>query len=81
MQAKDWTEPSAAELAAIEHEMPLIEAELDLLDAEIIVLCAERALSELDWQRVRSAQRRALRAAASLYDRPAAFASLLRIAA
>lgn len=62
----DEAEPSAAELAAIEREWPLIEAELAVVEAEIAVLCADRP-SELDWQRLRRARRRVLRAAATLY--------------
>jgi hypothetical protein len=53
-------EPSAAELAEIEHEWPLIAAELDLLDAEIAVLSAEGRASKLDRRRVRRAERRVL---------------------
>jgi hypothetical protein len=49
-------EPSAAELAAIEDEAPVIAAELDLLDAELAILNAPRP-TELDWHRVRAAER------------------------
>lgn len=62
----DESEPSAAELAAIEREWPLIEAEMAVVEAETAVLCAARP-SELDWQRLRSARRRVLRVAAALY--------------
>ncbi|TDB78410.1 DUF6284 family protein [Micromonospora sp. KC721] len=58
--------PTAADLAAIEHEMPLIEAEVLLLDAQIAILCAEPAPSDLDWQRVRRAQRQVMRQARAL---------------
>lgn len=58
--------PSVDELAAIEREMPLIEAEVLLLDAQIAILCADPAPSEVDWQRVRRAQRRVLREARAL---------------
>jgi len=51
-------EPSAADLAAIEAEMPLIEAEQALLDAEIAALSTGPALSELARRRVRNAERR-----------------------
>ena len=50
--------PSADELAAIDHEMPLIRAEMDLVDAEIRVLTVEPHPSELDWRRLRRAERR-----------------------
>ncbi|GHG82800.1 DUF6284 family protein [Streptomyces griseocarneus] len=50
--------PSAAELDAIEREMPLIIAELELLDAQIAVL--DRVPSELDARRLRRALRRVL---------------------
>jgi len=53
--------PSAAELAAIELEMPLIRAEVDLVGAEIRVLTAEPHPSELDWRRLRAAERRVSR--------------------
>lgn len=58
--------PSVDDLAAIEREMPLIEAEVLLLDAQITILCAEPAPSDLDWQRVRRAQKRVLREARAL---------------
>ena len=64
--------PSAAELAAIEAEWPLIEAELALLDAQIRALAAERGLSQLDWRRLRRAQRQVLAARLRLTGRPAA---------
>lgn len=55
------TEPTAAELAAIEAEAPRIEAELALLDAEITFLTATRP-SALDWRRLRRMQARVIRA-------------------
>ena len=58
-------EPSASDLAAIDHEWPLIAAELDLLDAEITLLTADD-VSELDWHRHRRAARRVARVAVSL---------------
>lgn len=58
--------PSVDDLAEIEREMPLIEAEVMLLDAQIAILCADPAPSDLDWQRVRRAQRRVLREARAL---------------
>ncbi|MET8969182.1 DUF6284 family protein [Streptomyces hydrogenans] len=51
-------EPSAAELDAIEREMPLIAAEVDLLDVEIALL--DRPVTELDERRVRRARNRVL---------------------
>jgi hypothetical protein len=56
------TEPTAADLAAIEAEWPLIDAELGVLDAEITMLAAAGGPSPLDWRRLRRAQRRALAA-------------------
>lgn len=52
--------PTAADLAAIEHEWPLIAAELDLLDAQIAYLNAGPSPSVLDRRRVRRAERRVL---------------------
>ncbi|SEP65129.1 DUF6284 family protein [Streptomyces radiopugnans] len=60
-------EPSAAELDAIEHEMPLLLAEVELLDAHITVL--DRVPSELDARRLRRARRRVLAARAALANR------------
>jgi hypothetical protein len=59
-------EPTATELAAIDHEMPLIEAELAVVTAEIGIIRAGYRASELDWRRLRRAQHRVLRAAAAL---------------
>ncbi|MEV5690709.1 DUF6284 family protein [Micromonospora globbae] len=73
----DLEGPSVDDLAAVEREMPLIEAEVLLLDAQIQVMCAEPAPSDLDWQRVRRAQRRVLREARTLL---AARASSARVA-
>ncbi|MFV2117059.1 DUF6284 family protein [Streptomyces sp. Act-28] len=53
-------EPSAAELEAIEQEMPLILAEVDLLDAQIMTL--DRPVTELDARRIRRARNRVLAA-------------------
>ncbi|MEV4411401.1 DUF6284 family protein [Catellatospora sp. NPDC049609] len=63
-------EPTEAELAAIELEWPLIAAELELTSAEITVLTADHP-TELDWRRLRRAERRRLRALAELLDLPA----------
>ncbi|MGC4815453.1 DUF6284 family protein [Micromonospora sp. DT228] len=65
------TDPTAAELAAIDAEWPLIAAELDLLDAEITLLYAEDhgGPTELDWRRVRRAEARVTRAATDLNTR------------
>ncbi|MFE1989222.1 DUF6284 family protein [Streptomyces mirabilis] len=53
-----WMEPTAAELDAIEREMPVIEADIDLLDAQIIAL--DRTPNELDRRRIRRARSVAL---------------------
>ncbi|MGW4462192.1 DUF6284 family protein [Micromonospora sp. NPDC004704] len=68
-------EPSPAELAEIERELPLIAAEVELLDAEITVLSAEPLPTELDWRRVRRAARRVEREAVVFYGRPVPAAS------
>ncbi|GIF02353.1 DUF6284 family protein [Paractinoplanes rishiriensis] len=61
-------EPSAADLTAIEREEPLINAEIGLLTAEIgIIEAADRGgPTELDWRRVRRANKRVIRAALDL---------------
>lgn len=68
------TEPTRAELAAIEAEMPLIEAEMDVLNAEIAMLyAADRGgPSPLDSRRLRRAEARVTRVAAELASRPVA---------
>ncbi|MGJ5898461.1 DUF6284 family protein [Streptomyces niveiscabiei] len=66
---EDWIEPTAAELDAVEVEMPVILADVDLLDAQIMVL--DRAPSELDVRRIRRARRRALAARVALVNRTA----------
>ncbi|MFI6332148.1 DUF6284 family protein [Micromonospora chersina] len=65
------TEPTAADLAAIDTEWPLIAAELDVLDAEISMIYAEDhgGPTALDWRRLRRAEARVTRAAADLADR------------
>ncbi|WP_405505885.1 DUF6284 family protein [Streptomyces purpurascens] len=60
----DFMEPTAAELDAIEQEMPVILADVDLLDAQIITL--DRIPTELDNRRLRRARRRALAARIAL---------------
>ncbi|MFH8368871.1 DUF6284 family protein [Streptomyces sp. NPDC018031] len=65
-------EPTAAELDAIEVEMPLIRAQVDLLDAQIMVL--DRPVTELDAQRLRRALRRVLAERRALSNRAAAAA-------
>lgn len=67
----DQPEPTADDLAAIEAEWPLIEAELSVLDAEITLLrAADRGgPSPLDWRRLRRAEARVTRVAATLADR------------
>lgn len=59
-----WMEPTAAELDAIEHEMPVILADVELLDAQIITL--DRTPNELDARRLRRARRKALAARVTL---------------
>ncbi|PJM93552.1 DUF6284 family protein [Streptomyces sp. CB01373] len=65
----DFMEPTAAELDAIELEMPVILADVDLLDAQILTL--DRTPSELDVRRIRRARRRALAARVALVNRTA----------
>ena len=60
-------EPSAAELDAIELEMPLIRAEVELLDAQIMTI--DRPANELDVRRVRRAHNRVLAARRDLTNR------------
>jgi hypothetical protein len=64
-----WMEPTAAELDAIEQEMPLILADVDLLDAHIVTL--DRTPTEVDERRIRRARRRALAARVALVNRAA----------
>ena len=59
-------EPTVAELAAIEYEMPLIEAEMAVVRAETAIIRAGHGASELDWRRLRRARHRVLRTAAAL---------------
>ncbi|MFC8220772.1 DUF6284 family protein [Streptomyces sp. NPDC057362] len=65
----DFMEPTAAELDAIEQEMPVILADVDLLDAQIITL--DRTPTEVDERRIRRARRRALAARVALVNRTA----------
>ncbi|WP_030710516.1 DUF6284 family protein [Streptomyces griseus] len=65
----DFMEPTAAELDAIEREMPTILADVELLDAQIVTL--DRTPSELDARRIRRARRRALAARVALLNRTA----------
>ncbi|MFD7920519.1 DUF6284 family protein [Streptomyces sp. NPDC059740] len=60
-------EPSAADLAAIDAEMPLILAERDLLDAQIAVL--DRTPTEVDTRRLRRARHRVLTARRTVANR------------
>ncbi|MER7001695.1 DUF6284 family protein [Dactylosporangium sp. NPDC000555] len=64
-------EPTAADLAAIEAEMPLIEAEMVLLDAEIRVMTAEPEPTALDWRRMRRAEALVRRELVKLHTRTA----------
>ncbi|WP_416476551.1 DUF6284 family protein [Streptomyces sp. LKA04] len=65
----DFMEPTAAELNAIEQEMPVILADVDLLDAHIVTL--DRTPTEVDERRIRRARRRALAARVALVNRTA----------
>ncbi|MFC8406749.1 DUF6284 family protein [Streptomyces griseoincarnatus] len=65
----DFMEPTAAELDAIEREMPVVLADVDLLDAYIVTL--DRTPTELDARRIRRARRRALAARVALLNRTA----------
>ncbi|MFG1785841.1 DUF6284 family protein [Rhodococcus oryzae] len=65
--ADEPTDPADVELAAIELEWPLIAAELELTSAEITLLTSDNP-TELDWRRLRRAERRRLRALADLLD-------------
>ncbi|GAB4049709.1 DUF6284 family protein [Catellatospora paridis] len=60
--------PSDAELAAVELEWPLIAAEMDLAEIEAQMLTAECGPVELDWRRLRRAERRVLRVLVELLD-------------
>ncbi|MEW1724344.1 DUF6284 family protein [Streptomyces sp. NPDC093109] len=65
----DGVEPTAAELDAIELEMPVIAADVELLDALIMTL--DRPLTELDTRRIRRAHRRVLAARLALANQDA----------
>ncbi|MFF6823673.1 DUF6284 family protein [Streptomyces longwoodensis] len=65
----DFMEPTPAELAAIDAEMPVILADVELLDAHILTL--DRTPSEVDVRRIRRARRRALAARVALVNRQA----------
>ncbi|WP_256103727.1 DUF6284 family protein [Streptomyces sp. ODS05-4] len=62
-------EPTAAELNAIETEMPLILARVELLDVQIAVM--DRVPNELDARRLRRAHHRVLEARRELTNRAA----------
>ncbi|MEV7403975.1 DUF6284 family protein [Streptomyces sp. NPDC091267] len=62
-------EPPAAELDAIEREMPLIRAEVELLDAQIMTI--DRPANELDERRIRRAGRKVLAARRVLANKAA----------
>lgn len=76
-----WDGPSAGDLAAIEREWPLIEAEVALVGAEIRVLTAEPGPCELDWRRVRRAERRFARELLALLPLTDGVATLDRLVA
>ncbi|WP_371548710.1 DUF6284 family protein [Streptomyces sp. NBC_00554] len=63
----DFMEPTAAELDAIDREMPVILADVDLIDAQIIAL--NHTPNELDTKRVRRAFGRVLMARRALANR------------
>ncbi|MFJ7049759.1 DUF6284 family protein [Streptomyces sp. NPDC101112] len=63
----DWTEPTSAELDAIELETPLILAEVDLLDAQIKAM--DRPANEVDARRIRRARNRVLAARRDVANR------------
>ncbi|MFJ6464338.1 DUF6284 family protein [Streptomyces sp. NPDC091387] len=60
-------EPSAAELDAIEVEMPLIRAEAELLDA--LIMRIDRPVNELDVRRIRRARNRVMAARRDVTNR------------
>ncbi|MEV7400133.1 DUF6284 family protein [Streptomyces sp. NPDC091267] len=66
-------EPTAAELDAIDFEMPLIRAEVELLDARIMTI--DRPATELNTRRVRRAHNRVLAARRDLTNRTKVAAS------
>ncbi|MFG2948835.1 DUF6284 family protein [Streptomyces adustus] len=66
----DGLEPTAAELDAIDREMPVILADVELLDAYIVTL--DRVPNELDARRLHRARRRALAARLELANLSAA---------
>lgn len=70
MNYHESDEPTAADLAAIDGEMPLIEAEMTLLDAEIRVMTAEPEPTALDWRRMRRAEALVRRELIKLHARP-----------
>ncbi|MCP9987262.1 DUF6284 family protein [Streptomyces sudanensis] len=65
----DFMEPTAAELDAIDREMPVILADVEVLDAHIVTL--DRTPNELDERRIRRARRRALAARVALLNHAA----------
>jgi hypothetical protein len=77
---KDWLNdidgPSLTELAVIAAEEPLISAEVALVDAEIRVLCAEGGPTNLDWHRLRLAEKRVAREALALHRKQRGSADL-----
>ncbi|MGW1533099.1 DUF6284 family protein [Streptomyces aureus] len=60
----NFMEPTAAELDAIELEMPAIRADVDLIDAQIIAM--DHTPNEVDTRRVRRALARVLAERAKL---------------
>ncbi|MCD7443742.1 DUF6284 family protein [Streptomyces lincolnensis] len=68
----DFIEPTAAELNAIEQEMPVVLAEVVLLDAQITAM--DRTPNEVDARRIRRARNRVLAARRDLANRTSATA-------
>jgi hypothetical protein len=64
----DDCEPTTAELAAIESELPAILAAVDLLDARLMVL--DRTPTEVDTRRIRRARNRLMVARRNLANAP-----------
>lgn len=65
------SEPTAADLDAIDAEWPALEAELELVAIEARILTAHGGPSPLDWRRLRRAEHRALTARHVVYGTPA----------
>jgi hypothetical protein len=64
----DDAEPTDAELAAIEAELPALLAEVDLLEVHLMVL--DRPPTEVDTRRIRRARNRLMTARRNLANTP-----------